>query len=187
MWQLGKAGLFFWNAGISKIILKIILTFYLKGWIFNGERPPLGPLVLWWKVSLADFRGILFLKKEYLTKKINKYVLKIHLHSFLSLIYEEWDATKVKWMQGKKDQREVSVREWTGSRKNLVITLSIPSHTVWLPEYGRHDTARLTKGLLAALFKTCTRSQKKLLKSCWRRDPFHMCHYHLNSIKTYGI
>ena len=33
---------------------------------------------------------------------MNQCVKKIHRYSFPNLIYEAWDATKLKWMQGEK-------------------------------------------------------------------------------------
>lgn len=90
---------------------------------------------------------------------------------------------KLKGMQEQKALREVSVQEWRRSRTNLIIPLSFPYGSPW----AGGDTERRTKGVLAALFQACTRSQKKLLKSWWRRGPLHTCRYQLHSIKTYGI
>lgn len=93
-------------------------------------------------------------------------------------------------MQGKRREGGFCERmNEFGSRMNLIITLSSPktsSFPIWCHMNRKCDTEHCTKDLLAAFCKACTRSPKKRLKS-WRRDPSHMCRYHLNSIKTYGI
>lgn len=62
-------------AELKKLGKKIILTFYLKPSILDGERPPVGE-----KASLAG-SGVSYLKKKkkaYLTKRMNKWVKQTH-------------------------------------------------------------------------------------------------------------
>lgn len=94
-------------------------------------------------------------------------------------------------MQGKRLEAGLCKRmNEFGSGMDLITTLSspkIPFHPPYDFTWVGSMTLNTAERACWQLFlKVCTRSQKKLLKS-WRRDPLHMCRYHLNSIKTYGI
>lgn len=100
---------------------------------------------------------------------MNQCVKKIHWYSFQNLIYEVWDATKLKWIQGGEKPRGRFMRKNDyGPRTNLVITLSSPKilfHSLydftWVGSVTLNCAQRPAWQLCS---KPATRSQKKAAK-----------------------